>query len=170
MTAGRFWRKLRTRSSARLASSCVGDPTELTGDVFSDLGREEVGEEIISSEADKTGEQLFGVFGSEVVLESRTRMLVRLVKEAVAFLRLRIKQVVLLLKFLQPGGIGEFGPTFAVARASTARGWAYSLILELFRGSPLIRSFFVLVGRGPFGVRKFTLGLLCGTLAAIIQV
>jgi hypothetical protein len=43
MRAGLFWKKLHTRSSARLASSCVGDPTELTGDVFSDLGRGVVG-------------------------------------------------------------------------------------------------------------------------------
>jgi hypothetical protein len=97
--AGWFWKKLHTRSSARLASSYVGDPTGLTGDVFSDLGRGGVSEETISPESDKTGERLFAVFDIEVVLEIDDMYAVRLVKEAVAFLSLRIKRVVLLLKF-----------------------------------------------------------------------
>jgi hypothetical protein len=74
MSAGWFWKKLHTWSSARLASSRVGGPTELTGDVLSDLGRGEVAEETISPESDKAGEQLFGAFDNEAVLESTTCM------------------------------------------------------------------------------------------------
>jgi hypothetical protein len=75
MPAGRFWKKLYTRPSTRLTSSCVGDPTELTGDVFSDLGREEAGKETISPEANKTDKQLFDDFNNKIVLESTTYIL-----------------------------------------------------------------------------------------------
>jgi hypothetical protein len=94
---------------------------------------------------------------------------VRVMENTMAFLKSRTEQVVFLLELLKPCRIGEFGPTFTVADGN---GEPLGLLPDLGIVQRLAFDLLILcpIGQRPFDVRKFTLCLLCRTLATIIRV